>query len=134
MTDTGPTADDGACSLHQFALDAVAASRPRGRAQKGAPYAGLLLDTMLDDFRTGKASYDLVRRAIQFSRNERRQSPLLRTLHAMALRRLDALRADQHAAEPANGGGVDDDAIRDTDTHSLQGVSSYEPPAVSGGH
>ena len=93
MTDTGPTADDGVGTLHQFATAALAASRPRGRAQKGAAYAGLLLDMMLEDFRTGKSTYDLARRAIQFSRNERRQSPLLRTLHAMALQRLDALRA-----------------------------------------
>jgi len=101
VTDTGPTGDDGAGTLHQFATAALADSRPRGRAQKGAPYAGLLLDMMLEDFRTGKATYDLARRAIQFSRNERRQSPLLRTLHAMALQRLDALRAAELPPSPS---------------------------------
>jgi len=117
-------------TLHQFATAALAASRPRGRAQKGAAYAGLLLDMMLEDFRTGKSTYDLARRAIQFSRNERRQSPLLRTLHAMALQRLDALRAGQGADGDADAD--EQGSIGDHGPHSPQGVSSYEPPVVSG--
>jgi hypothetical protein len=72
---------------------------------------------MLEDFRTGKASYELARRAIQFSRNERRQSPLLRTLHAMALRRLDALRA----AEPAPSPSEEETITSSSDGEGLNG-------------
>ena len=85
-------ADDYGGSLHSYAVEALKASRPRGRAQKGAPYAGLWLDRLVEDFRTGRSTYDLARRGVRASLSERRQSPLLRTLHAMALRRLEALR------------------------------------------
>ncbi len=81
-------------SLHSFALQALKASRSRGRAQKGAPYAGLLLDCLVEDCRTGRSTYDLARRGVRASLSERRQSPLLRTLHAMALRRLETLRVE----------------------------------------
>jgi hypothetical protein len=91
MTQSGMDPDEYGGSLHGFALEALKASRPRGRAQKGAPYAGLLLDRLVEDFRTGRSTYDLARRGVRASLSERRQSPLLRTLHAMALRRLEAL-------------------------------------------
>ena len=50
------------------------------------------LDRLVEDFRTGRSTYDLARRGVRASLSERRQSPLLRTLHAMALRRLEVLR------------------------------------------
>lgn len=81
-------------SLHSFAVEALKSSRSRGRAQKGAPYAGLLLDCLVEDFRAGRSTYDLAHRGVRASLSERRQSPLLRTLHAMALRRLEALRVE----------------------------------------
>lgn len=81
-------------SLYRFAVEALKASRPRGRAQKGAPYAGLLLDCVVEDFRAGRSTYDLARRGVRASLSERHQSPLLRTLHAMALRRLEALQEE----------------------------------------
>ena len=87
-------ADDHGGSLHSYAVEALKASRPRGRAQKGAPYAGLLLDFLIEDFRRGRSTYELARQGVRASLSERRHSPLLRTLHMMALRRLEALRGD----------------------------------------
>ena len=92
MTDLLDDTDKHSGSLHSFAVEALKSSRSRGRAQKGAPYAGLLLDRLVEDFRAGRSTYDLAGRGVRASLSERRQSPLLRTLHAMALRRLEVMR------------------------------------------
>jgi hypothetical protein len=100
-------------SLHSFAVEALKASRSRGRAQKGAPYAGLLLDRLVEDFRTGRSTYDLARRGVRASLSERRQSPLLRTLHAMALHRLDAMRENSLDVAGSAGEGDAGDEVSD---------------------
>jgi hypothetical protein len=108
MSDDTNRTDGETGSLHQYALEQVRNSRSRGRAHRAAPYTGRLLDLLLEDFRQGRSSYQLARRGVMASREERRQSPLLRSLHVMALQRLEALRREQLLAEGEAEDGDDD--------------------------